>query len=116
MISFLTWSKFDCISKLFYVTFLKLAKPCDPLFLFFFSALDAESEHLVQEALERIMKNRTVIVIAHRLSTITNADRIAVLNKGQIVESGTFRELIGLPNGLFQKLVERQKRNTESGL
>ncbi|XP_074617350.1 ATP-binding cassette sub-family B member 10, mitochondrial-like isoform X2 [Acropora palmata] len=72
------------------------------------SALDAESEHLVQEALERVMKDRTVIVIAHRLSTIKNADNIVVLSGGQIVETGSYNQLMESPDGLFKKLVEKQ--------
>ncbi|NJM58713.1 MAG: ABC transporter ATP-binding protein, partial [Synechococcales cyanobacterium RU_4_20] len=58
------------------------------------SALDSESETLVQEALERLMENRTVFIIAHRLATVRRADRILVLEKGQIVESGTHPELL----------------------
>ena len=58
------------------------------------SALDSESEALVQEALERIMKNRTVFIIAHRLATVRKADRILVIEQGQIVESGTESELL----------------------
>ena len=72
------------------------------------SALDAESEHLVQEALERLMKGRTVITIAHRLSTIKNADNIVVLSDGQISEAGSYGKLMDEPNGLFRKLVEKQ--------
>ncbi|XP_004365108.2 ATP-binding cassette sub-family B member 10 [Capsaspora owczarzaki ATCC 30864] len=72
------------------------------------SALDAQSEHLVQEALERLMQGRSVITIAHRLSTIRNADTIAVLGNGEVVESGTYAELMALPDGQFRKLVERQ--------
>lgn len=53
------------------------------------SALDAESEHVVQEALDRIMVNRTTVIVAHRLSTVRNADMIAVIHKGKMVEKGT---------------------------
>ncbi|MBD2296761.1 ABC transporter ATP-binding protein [Anabaena sphaerica FACHB-251] len=60
------------------------------------SALDSESEALVQEALERLMVNRTVLIIAHRLSTVRKCDRILVLEKGQIVESGNHEELLAL--------------------
>ncbi|MGA7953146.1 MAG: ABC transporter ATP-binding protein, partial [Gloeobacterales cyanobacterium] len=60
------------------------------------SALDSQSEHFVQDAIERLRQNRTVIVIAHRLSTIRNADRIVVLDKGQVVESGEHNELLRL--------------------
>ncbi|XP_043284876.1 ATP-binding cassette sub-family B member 10, mitochondrial [Venturia canescens] len=72
------------------------------------SALDAESEHYVQEALERATAGRTVLTIAHRLSTIKNADRIAVLDQGRVIESGTYTELMQLENGLFKKLVKHQ--------
>jgi ATP-binding cassette subfamily B protein len=58
------------------------------------SALDSESEALVQQALERIMKDRTVFIIAHRLATVRRADRIVVVEQGQIVESGTHQELL----------------------
>ncbi|WP_452229403.1 ABC transporter ATP-binding protein [Lacinutrix sp. MEBiC02404] len=71
------------------------------------SALDTESERLVQVALENMMKNRTSIVIAHRLSTIQNADQILVMQKGEIAEQGTHRELID-KNGVYRKLVEMQ--------
>ncbi|XP_017768043.1 PREDICTED: ATP-binding cassette sub-family B member 10, mitochondrial isoform X2 [Nicrophorus vespilloides] len=72
------------------------------------SALDAQSEFLVQEALERIMKGRTVLTIAHRLSTIQNADVIAVLKNGEIVEKGTYAELLNLENGHFKELIKHQ--------
>jgi ABC-type multidrug transport system fused ATPase/permease subunit len=72
------------------------------------SALDSESERLVQEALEQLMKGRTSLVIAHRLSTIRDADRILVLDKGRIVESGTHEELIANANGLYSSLSRLQ--------
>ena len=71
------------------------------------SSLDTESERLVQEALENMMKNRTSIVIAHRLSTIQNADLIVVMQKGEIAEQGTHAELI-TKNGVYKKLVDMQ--------
>lgn len=72
------------------------------------SSLDAESEKLVQDALEELMKNRTTIIIAHRLSTIRNVDTIFVLNKGKIMESGSFEQLSRLENGLFNNLLKLQ--------
>ncbi len=71
------------------------------------SALDTESEKQVQDALFNLMKNRTTLVIAHRLSTIKHADKIAVIDAGQIVEIGTHTELIAA-NGLYRKLVDMQ--------
>ena len=61
------------------------------------SSLDAESEALVQAALERVMQSRTTLVIAHRLSTVRNADKILVLSGGRVVESGTHAELMAKP-------------------
>lgn len=72
------------------------------------SALDTESERSVQEALDRLMKDRTTLVIAHRLSTIRNADLICVMHEGEIVERGTHDELIAL-NGHYKRLVDMQK-------
>jgi len=71
------------------------------------SALDTESERLVQDALEKMMRNRTSIVIAHRLSTIQNANKIVVLQRGEIVEQGSHAELLA-QNGVYKKLVEMQ--------
>jgi subfamily B ATP-binding cassette protein MsbA len=71
------------------------------------SALDTESERLVQVALENMMQNRTSIVIAHRLSTIQKADKIVVMQKGEIVEQGTHDELLA-KNGVYKKLVMMQ--------
>jgi ABC transporter fused permease/ATP-binding protein len=68
------------------------------------SSLDSESERLVQEALEELMKGRTSIIIAHRLSTIREADKIIVLEKGNIIESGSHAELIGNEQGLYRYL------------
>ncbi len=72
------------------------------------SALDTESEMLVQEAIERLMKNRTSLVIAHRLSTIKNADRILVVNEGEIVQRGKHQELMRQKGGIYKKLYEMQ--------
>jgi ABC-type multidrug transport system fused ATPase/permease subunit len=71
------------------------------------SALDSASEQLVQEALDRLMVNRTAVVIAHRLSTVRKADKILVLQDGQIQEQGTHESLISL-NGAYAKFVELQ--------
>jgi subfamily B ATP-binding cassette protein MsbA len=76
------------------------------------SALDSESEKLVQDALHRLMEHRTTFVIAHRLSTIQNADRIIVLDKGEIVESGTHEHLLS-NSGLYQKYFEMQMFNVD---
>ncbi|MFI5161896.1 MAG: ABC transporter ATP-binding protein [Sphingobacteriales bacterium] len=72
------------------------------------SSLDSESERLVQEALEELMKNRTSIIIAHRLSTIREADKIIVLEKGTVIESGTHDELLGNEQGLYRYLSQLQ--------
>ena len=68
------------------------------------SSLDTESERVVQDAIENLMKNRTSIVIAHRLSTIKNADLIVVLDEGRIVEQGKHDELVKRPGGVYRKL------------
>jgi len=72
------------------------------------SSLDAESEHLVQGALENLMKGRTTLIIAHRLATIRSADKILILESGKIVESGTHEELLKMTNGTYHNLVKLQ--------
>lgn len=72
------------------------------------SSLDAESEHLVQEALDGLMRGRTTIIIAHRLATIRKVDRIYVIRNGQIAESGTHEELLREENGTYTHLVRLQ--------
>ncbi|KAI9195310.1 hypothetical protein LWI28_013695 [Acer negundo] len=72
------------------------------------SALDAESERIVQHALENVMTNRTTVVVAHRLTTIRNADIIAVVHKGKLVEQGNHEELIKDPEGAYSQLVRLQ--------
>lgn len=78
------------------------------------SALDNKSEAIVQKALDNLMKNKTVFVIAHRLSTIKNADRIAVINEGELVELGTHDELLTHENGQYRALYEMQFRKQET--
>jgi ABC-type multidrug transport system fused ATPase/permease subunit len=72
------------------------------------SSLDSESERLVQEALEKLLKGRTSVVIAHRLATVRNADKIIVLDNGTIVEQGTHAELMSNNKGLYKTLTELQ--------
>ena len=79
------------------------------------SSLDNESEGLVQEALNRLMQNRTTIIIAHRLSTIKVADRIAVLDGGRVIELGTHQDLMEL-NGMYARLYSMQFRDPEEEL
>ena len=76
------------------------------------AALDSKSESIVQNSLERLMKNRTTVVIAHRLSTIINADRIYVFNEGEIVEQGTHAELVAL-DGVYAQMYRIQYRKAE---
>ncbi|KAH9731006.1 ABC transporter B family member 11 [Citrus sinensis] len=78
------------------------------------SALDAESEKVVQEALDRIMVNRTTVIVAHRLSTVRNADMIAVIHRGKIVEKGTHSKLVEDPEGAYSQLIRLQEANKES--
>ena len=80
------------------------------------SALDNESEAIVQKALDNLMQNKTVFVIAHRLSTIKNADRIAVINDGILVELGTHEELLKIEEGHYKHLYEMQFKNKEEAI
>ena len=75
------------------------------------SSLDARSEQLVQDALEKLMENRTTIVIPHRLSTIRKVDRILVIKAGQIAEAGFHDELSSLDNGIYSNLLNFNGRN-----
>ncbi|GAA0164753.1 ATP-binding cassette [Lithospermum erythrorhizon] len=73
------------------------------------SALDAESERVVQDALENVMTNRTTVVVAHHLSTIRNADLIAVVNQGKLIEQGTHSQLIRDEDGAYSQLIHMQE-------
>lgn len=77
------------------------------------SALDNESEAIVQRAMDNLMQNKTVFIIAHRLSTIKNADRIAVINDGELVELGSHDELMAIQDGHYRSLYEMQFKNQE---
>ena len=72
------------------------------------SSLDAESEKVVQEAMNNLMRDRTSIVIAHRLATIKDVDRIYVIHKGKIVESGRHEELMQFDSGIYKQLASLQ--------
>lgn len=78
------------------------------------SALDNKSEAVVQKALDNLIKNKTVFVIAHRLSTIKNANRIAVINDGELVELGSHDELMSIPNGQYKALYDMQFKKQEA--
>ena len=71
------------------------------------SSLDSESEHLVQQALDTLMKDRTTIIIAHRLATIREVDKIYVLENGQVIESGTHAELL-TEKGAYKNFIDLQ--------
>lgn len=77
------------------------------------SALDAQSEHLVQQALDELMKDRTTLIIAHRLSTVAHVDRIAVLDKGRLVDVGSHESLLG-SSPLYKRLADLQFQNREA--
>ena len=77
------------------------------------SALDNKAEAIVQKAIDNLMKDKTVFVIAHRLSTIQNADRIAVINQGELVELGNHAELMGIENGHYKTLYNMQFKKQE---
>ena len=79
------------------------------------SALDNKAEAVVQKAIDNLMKDKTVFVIAHRLSTIQNANRIAVINEGQLVELGNHNELMSIENGQYKALYEMQFKKQEVG-
>ena len=88
---------------------------CDPRILILdeaTSSVDTESEQEIQKALVRLCKGRTTIAIAHRLSTLKNADRIVVIDEGQIAEAGSHEELMALKDGIYQKLVRIQTELT----
>jgi len=72
------------------------------------SSIDTYSEELIQKATERITQGRTSIIIAHRLATIVNADKIIVMDKGQIVEEGTHQELVNKAQGYYKNLYDSQ--------
>jgi ATP-binding cassette subfamily B protein len=76
------------------------------------ASLDATNEAAVQAAINRLVKNRTVIVIAHKLKTVTTADNIVVLDGGQVIEQGTHSELIE-NNGLYRRLYAMQQDTAE---
>ncbi|XP_065863986.1 ABC transporter B family member 4-like isoform X2 [Euphorbia lathyris] len=78
------------------------------------SALDTESERIVQEALDNVMVNRTTVIVAHRLSTVRNADTIAVIHRGKIVEKGSHTELTKNPDGAYCQLIKMQENNRVS--
>jgi ATP-binding cassette, subfamily B, heavy metal transporter len=79
------------------------------------SALDTITERSVQESLNTLGYNRTVLVIAHRLSTIMNADQILVMDNGEILERGTHEELLQIPEGRYVSLWNKQYRSTVAG-
>jgi len=79
------------------------------------ASLDSESEHLIQEAMERLMAGRTTIIIAHRLSTVKAMDRILVFERGRIIEEGDHATLLRQPDGIYRGLFELQAAGLEEG-
>lgn len=77
------------------------------------SALDNKAEAIVQKAIDNLMQDKTVFVIAHRLSTIQNANKIVVINQGEIVEEGTHEQLLQIENGAYKALYEMQFKKQE---
>jgi ATP-binding cassette subfamily B protein len=77
------------------------------------SSVDTETEALIQEALDRLVSGRTTFAIAHRLSTLQHANRLLVLEKGRLVESGTHRELLARDCGVYRRLIDIQKQLAE---
>ena len=78
------------------------------------SALDNKAEAIVQKAIDNLMQDKTVFVIAHRLSTVQNADKIVVINQGEIVETGNHNELMKIENGQYKALYEMQFKKQET--
>ena len=74
------------------------------------SALDNKAEAVVQKAIDNLMKDRTVFIVAHRLSTVRNADKIVVVNYGEIVEEGTHEELLAKEDSVYASLYNSQLR------
>jgi len=72
------------------------------------SSVDTETEHQIQEALDRLIAGRTVFAIAHRLSTLRKASRLFVISEGRLAESGTHRELLDKPDGIYRRLYQMQ--------
>jgi ATP-binding cassette subfamily B protein len=72
------------------------------------ASVDTETEQQIQEAIGRLIRNRTTFAIAHRLSTLRNADRLLVMERGKVAELGTHDELMERPEGVFRRLVEMQ--------
>lgn len=78
------------------------------------SALDNKAEAVVQKAIENLIQDKTVFVIAHRLSTIQNADKIVVINEGQVIETGRHEELLNMDNGAYKALYNAQFKSQEN--